>query len=145
MRSRIHACRIDLGFWSDRHLAITLAQNEGGAIPFPDASFRTQLARDLVANGARTLSRSLWHGRRAPSVKGSWVNGAAPASAHYLYENDAHSYRLTAAKLAQSKINMASFRIGSATEWTPKKYEKKSMDAGCSGLAPFWEKSTYER
>jgi hypothetical protein len=57
-------------------------QKEGVAIPFPTPLSAPQLARPGKQNGAHTTS-SLWYERRAPSVKGSWVNGAAPAGAHY--------------------------------------------------------------
>ena len=50
------------------------------------------------------------------------------------YENNAHSYRLTAANLAQSKINMPSL-----SDWVG--YIGQSHFTRCSGpgLAPIWE------
>jgi hypothetical protein len=54
---------------------------------------------------------------RAPSAIRERVfvgDGAATSRRSLRYENNAHSYRLTVAKLAQSKINISSFLIGSS-------------------------------
>jgi hypothetical protein len=83
-------------------------QKEGAAIPFPDASFCSPVSVTWLSNGARAVSDRSASAERHPrkGIVGEWRGARRRVLP---YENNAHSYRLTVAKLAQSKINIRSF------------------------------------